>query len=92
MVFNGAIGAKFHVPFPVAARSAFGFYFARFAVVMRLITALFWHSIQSYSGGTAVTQMIRAIWTSYLNIPNHLPASAGITTQGTCSKILVAMR
>jgi NCS1 family nucleobase:cation symporter-1 len=82
MVFNGAIGAKLHVPFPVAARSAFGYQFAKFAVVVRLITALFWHSIQSYSGGTAVTQMIRAIWPSYLLIPNHLPASAGVSTQG----------
>jgi nucleobase:cation symporter-1, NCS1 family len=28
-----------------------------------------------------MTQVIRAIWPSYLNIPNHLPESAGITTQ-----------
>lgn len=28
-----------------------------------------------------MTQVIRSIWPSYLNIPNHLPASAGITTQ-----------
>lgn len=82
MVFNGAIGAKLHVPFPVAARSAFGYVFARFAVCVRLATALFWHSIQTYSGSTAMAQMIRAIWPSYLNIPNHLPTSAGITTQG----------
>ncbi|CZR63577.1 uncharacterized protein PAC_13474 [Phialocephala subalpina] len=32
MVSNGAISAKLHVPFPVAARATFGFYFARFAV------------------------------------------------------------
>lgn len=30
LVLNGMIGAKLHVPFPVAARSAFGWYFSRF--------------------------------------------------------------
>lgn len=43
MVLNGAIGSKLHVPFPVAIRSSFGFYFSRFAVVVRMVTALFWH-------------------------------------------------
>lgn len=35
-----------------------------------------------------MTQVIRAIWPSYLNIPNHLPASAGITTQQMVSHFL----
>jgi NCS1 family nucleobase:cation symporter-1 len=35
-----------------------------------------------------MTQVIRAIWPSYLNIPNHLPASAGITTQEMISHFL----
>jgi len=35
-----------------------------------------------------MTQMIRAIWPSYLNIPNHLPASAGITTQQMLSHFI----
>lgn len=52
------------------------------------ITALFWHAIQTYTGSTAMTQMIRAIWPSYLNIPNHLPASAGITTQQMLSHFI----
>ena len=36
----------------------------------------------------AMTQCIRAIWPSYLDIPNHLPASAGITTQEMVSHFL----
>ncbi|KAF2732398.1 allantoin permease [Polyplosphaeria fusca] len=88
LCMNGAMGAELHVPFPVGARSSFGFYFSRFAVIIRMITALFWHAIQTYTGSTAVTQMIRAIWPSYLNIPNHLPESAGITTQGMVSHFL----
>lgn len=35
-----------------------------------------------------MTQVIRAIWPSYLNIPNHLPASAGITTQEMISHFI----
>ena len=35
-----------------------------------------------------MTQVIRAIWPSYLNIPNHLPESAGITTQQMISHFL----
>jgi len=43
LVLNGAIGADLHVNFPIAARSSFGYYFAKFVVVIRMITALFWH-------------------------------------------------
>jgi NCS1 family nucleobase:cation symporter-1 len=35
-----------------------------------------------------MTQIIRAIWPSYLNIPNTIPASAGITSQQLCSHVL----
>ncbi|CAI6094280.1 unnamed protein product [Clonostachys chloroleuca] len=88
LCLNGAAGAELHAPFPVIARSGYGFYFSRFAVVIRMATALFWHAIQTYSGSTAMTQVIRAIWPSYLRIPNHLPASAGITTQQMVSHLL----
>lgn len=53
-----------------------------------MITALFWHAIQTYTGSWALTQCIRAIWPSYLDIPNHLPESAGITTQGLLSQFI----
>ena len=45
-------------------------------------------AIQTYTGSTAMTQIIRAIWPSYLNIPNTIPASVGITTQQMCSHVL----
>jgi nucleobase:cation symporter-1, NCS1 family len=45
LILNGAIGAQLHVNFPIAARSSFGFYLARAAVVVRMITALFWHGM-----------------------------------------------
>ncbi|KAK3690534.1 allantoin permease [Podospora appendiculata] len=88
LVLNGVIGAKLHIPYPVAARASFGWYFSRFAVVTRAITALFWHAIQTYTGSTAMTQIIRSIWPSYLDIPNHIPESVGITTQGMVSHLI----
>jgi NCS1 family nucleobase:cation symporter-1 len=80
LVLNGLIGAKYHIPFPIVARASFGFYFARFAIIVRMITAVFWHGIQAWTGSLAMFQIIRSIWPSFLDIPNHLPASAGITT------------
>lgn len=116
LVLNGMIGARLHVPFPVATRSGFGvrisssvfsshpltplshltwsisntlqWYFAKFAIIVRMTTALFWHAIQTYTGSTAMTQCIRAIWPSYLNIPNHIPESVGITTQQMVSHFI----
>ncbi|KAM7217986.1 allantoin permease [Rhypophila decipiens] len=88
LVLNGMVGARLHIPFPVAMRASFGWYFSRFAVVTRAITALFWHAIQTYTGSTAMTQIIRSIWPSYLDIPNHIPESVGITTQGMVSHFI----
>ncbi len=88
LVLNGMIGARLHIPFPVAMRASFGWYFSRFAIVTRAITALFWHAIQTYTGSTAMTQIIRSIWPSYLDIPNHIPESVGITTQGMVSHLI----
>ncbi|KAJ9144557.1 Allantoin permease [Pleurostoma richardsiae] len=88
LVLNGMIGARLHIPFPVAMRASFGWYFSRFAVVTRAVTALFWHAIQTYTGSTAMTQIIRSIWPSYLDIPNHIPESIGVTTQGMVSHLI----
>ena len=46
------------------------------------------HAIQTYTGSLALTVMLSAIWPSYLNMKNHLPASAGITSQGLLSHFL----
>lgn len=84
-VFNGAIGATLHIPFPIAARAVFGLWLSYFAIASRSILACFWFGVNTAAGGLAVTQMIKAIWPSYGRLPNNLPASAGITTQGMIS-------
>jgi nucleobase:cation symporter-1, NCS1 family len=54
-VLNGAIGSNLHIPFPVAARASFGYWFSYFAIISRGILAMFWFGVQSANGGTCVT-------------------------------------
>jgi NCS1 family nucleobase:cation symporter-1 len=88
IVLNGAIGAKFHVPFSVIVTGSFGYYLRFFAIVSRAILAMFWLGIQSANGAQCMTIMLRAIAPSYNNIPNHLPASAAIDSKGMLSYFL----
>ncbi|CAH6723732.1 allantoin permease [[Candida] jaroonii] len=80
MVLNGAIGARLHVPFAISVRASYGYYFSKFPIVTRLVTALFWHCIQTFSGSLAMYWVITAIWPSFNKIPNHIPENIGITT------------
>ncbi|KAK3632551.1 hypothetical protein LTR56_016294 [Elasticomyces elasticus] len=89
MTLNGYAGAKCHVPFPVLVRSSFGYHFAKFPVIVRLVTALFWHAITNYYAISPATQVIRAIWPSYRTLPNRIPLSVGITTQDMVSYLVV---
>ncbi|ETN42390.1 uncharacterized protein HMPREF1541_01544 [Cyphellophora europaea CBS 101466] len=84
-VFNGAIGATLHIPFPIAARAVFGLWLSYFAILSRSVLAMFWFGVNTAAGALAVTQMIKAIWPSYGTLANSLPESAGITTQGMIS-------
>lgn len=85
MVLNGAIGSRLHVPFSVITAGSFGYYLRYFAIISRCVLAMFWLGIQGANGAFCVTIMLTAWAPSYKNIPNHLPASAGITTAGMCS-------
>ncbi|CAG8334741.1 unnamed protein product [Penicillium nalgiovense] len=79
---NGTVGAIYHVPFPVIARASWGFWGSYIAIISRVILAIFWFAIQNVNGGNAVRVMIGAIWPSFLDLPNAIPESQGITTAG----------
>lgn len=85
VVLNGHIGTRLRVPFPVQARASFGFHAAKGVVVIRIITALFWHALQTYSGSTVMAEVLTALWPSFGRIPNTVPAAQDID-----SKTLVA--
>ncbi|KAI4917752.1 hypothetical protein J4E85_009844 [Alternaria conjuncta] len=87
-VLNGAIGSNLHIPFPIASRASFGYWFSYFAIVSRGVLAMFWFGVQTANGGTCVTAILNAIWPSFRDIPNHLPASVGLTTAGMISYFL----
>ncbi|KAI1149790.1 NCS1 nucleoside transporter [Nemania diffusa] len=88
IVLNGAIGSKLHIPFSVIATSSFGYYLRYFSIVSRCVLAMFWLGIQSVNGSQCITIMLRAWAPSYNDIPNQLPKSAGLTTQGFISFFL----
>ncbi|KAJ5365568.1 Permease cytosine/purines uracil thiamine allantoin [Penicillium concentricum] len=85
---NGAVGAIYHVPFPVIARASWGFWGSYIAIISRVILAVFWFAIQNVNGGNAVRVMIGAIWPSFLTLPNGIPESQGITTSGMIGFLL----
>ncbi|RLL93704.1 hypothetical protein CFD26_103347 [Aspergillus turcosus] len=79
---NGAVGAIYHIPFPVIARASWGFWGSYVAIISRVILAIFWFAIQNVNGGNAVRCMIGAIWPSFLTLKNGIPEDQGITTSG----------
>jgi NCS1 nucleoside transporter family len=77
---NGAVGAIYHIPFPVIARASWGFTGSYIAIVSRSILAIFWFAIQNVNGANAVKAMIGAIWPSFLTMRNTIPEDQGIET------------
>ncbi|KAL4862428.1 hypothetical protein BDV12DRAFT_203075 [Aspergillus spectabilis] len=78
---NGYTGAATGVNFPVITRSSWGLRGSKLAVAIRAVVAIFWYGIQISTGGSCVYRMLEAIWPSLSSrIPNHLPASANITS------------
>ncbi|PYH89730.1 hypothetical protein BO71DRAFT_413118 [Aspergillus ellipticus CBS 707.79] len=67
---NSRCGAIYHISFPLVSRAVFGM--ARLTLI-----------VAAYIGSNFVANMLRAIFGhAFSDIPNHLPDSAGITTQG----------
>ncbi|KAL6405152.1 putative NCS1 allantoate transporter [Ilyonectria robusta] len=87
-VLNGGPGVDHRIPFPIAVRSAYGYYFGSFCVVSRAIIAMTWFGVNCWVGSAAMTETIAALWPEYRTIKNHLPASAHITTQKMVSYFL----
>ncbi|KAJ1559159.1 hypothetical protein HK096_001520, partial [Nowakowskiella sp. JEL0078] len=78
---SGRVGAVYHIGFPVVARASFGIFGALWPVFNRAAMACVWYGVQSWIGGTCITQLIRAIAPSYNDLPNMLPEGAGVTTR-----------
>ncbi|TEB23337.1 NCS1 nucleoside transporter family [Coprinellus micaceus] len=78
---NARPGAIFHVTFPVVARTSFGIYGSLWCTFNRGAMACIWYGVQAWIGGQCVRVMLRSMWPSVENIPNHLPESSGTNTR-----------
>jgi len=81
IVLNARPGAMRHITFPIVARTSFGLFGSLWCTFNRGVMACIWYGVQASIGGSCVLVMLRAMWPSVNNIPNHLPESAGITTR-----------
>lgn len=77
---NGAIGAKWHIGFPVLSRGIWGIYGAYLIIIQRIILSLTWFAVQSWTGGLCVSAVLSAMFPSFMHMKNTLPESANTTT------------
>jgi len=61
MVLNAHPGAKYGIPFPVLARASFGVRGANVPAVLRALVACGWFGIQTWFGGQACYELVRAL-------------------------------
>lgn len=80
-VANGMVGGVWHIGFPVTSRFVWGLYGSYLAMLQRILLGLIWFGVQSWTGGLSVSCMLGAIFPSYQNMRNTLPASANMTTK-----------
>ncbi|CAK7210397.1 hypothetical protein SBRCBS47491_000770 [Sporothrix bragantina] len=81
VILNSRGATRYHVGFPVYVRAAAGVAGAKLFIVVRASVAIIYFATQSYYGGRITACLLRAIFGSHWDsIPNHLPASAGITS------------
>lgn len=82
VVLNSRGATRYHIGFPVYIRAAAGVSGSKLFIVVRAAVAIIYFATQSFYGGMLTSVALRAIFGSgWENIPNRLPASAGITSK-----------
>ncbi|CAG8379369.1 unnamed protein product [Penicillium salamii] len=84
----GRIATIYRIPFAVTNRASFGIWGSFWPIINRAAMAVIWYGVQTYLGGECITLMIAAIWPSYDDLPNTIPASSGVTTKQFVSFLL----
>ncbi|KXT06952.1 hypothetical protein AC578_7314 [Pseudocercospora eumusae] len=80
-VLNSVSGAASHIGFPIASRSVWGMWGSYFPILNRILLSLVWYGVQAVLGGKMLYVCLRSIWPHIEHgIPNHLPASIGLTS------------
>ncbi|KAF2034939.1 hypothetical protein EK21DRAFT_97142 [Setomelanomma holmii] len=92
VVLNSRGAIKYFIGFPVYVRAAAGVRGASLYILVRAVVAIIYFATQTYHGGRITSVFMRGIFgNGYHNIPNHLPASAGITSRDLLSFFLFWM-
>ncbi|TLD11584.1 hypothetical protein PspLS_11542 [Pyricularia sp. CBS 133598] len=83
-------GAKYHIGYPVLARSVVGMYGAYFFVFIRAVVCIVWFGIQTFYGGNLLSVCFRCIFGDSWHLwPNTLPAGADVTSKQLLAFFLV---
>ena len=77
MLLNAHAGARYGIPFPVFARSAFGVLGSNVAAILRALVACGWFGIQTWIGGEAINAMIVALAPGWKNYEFGVPICFG---------------
>ncbi|RDW85553.1 hypothetical protein BP5796_03878 [Coleophoma crateriformis] len=90
VVLHSRSAATYHFGFPVESRIPWGLRAAYFPVLVRVMTATIWVGISLTQGGYFVAVLLRCIFGHrFSDIPNHIPTSAGITTQQLIGLVII---
>lgn len=75
-------GVKYHIGYPVLARSVMGMWGSYFFVFIRAVVCIIWYGIQSYYGANFLSVCFRCIFgDSWDAWHNSLPISAHVTSK-----------
>lgn len=66
---TGRIGAVYHISFPVTARASFGIWGSLWPVLNRVVMAIIWYGVQSYIGGTYLSDLAKKNVYLYITRP-----------------------
>ncbi|RDB26775.1 Allantoin permease [Hypsizygus marmoreus] len=88
LVVNGHGGGKWHIPFAVINRGAWGIRGSWFSLLNRIILSCCWYGVQGWFGGQMVKVMIGAVWPSFYHMKNTFGPEAGMKTNEFVSFII----
>ena len=78
MMLTGHAGARYGVPFPVLARSAFGLAGSHVPALLRAGVACGWFGIQTWVGGAALDTLLGIALPFWNSVPAHVWISFGL--------------
>ncbi|KAH8647749.1 allantoin permease [Xylariales sp. PMI_506] len=73
-------GAHYQISFPVSNRVSWGYFGSIFVILNRIMITVVSTGIQNYLSGLIMYCLLRSLWPSIDNVPNHIPASSGLST------------